>query len=203
MNAEVTVAVYDVRSDGEIARARLAADGIVARVSADDEGGLNPGFFSSFGVRLLVRVEDLDDAYQSLGIERILIPFQVADAMFKHAGWAFPNEACGLVAFGRDGVPALTLCLSNADRAEDRFTISPAEQFGAYRLSERLGYRIGAVFHSHTRTEAYPSDFDVEGGADPAWIHFIVGPVVGRRPLLRAYRIRNGSVAEINVTVGE
>ena len=203
MNAEATVAVYDVRSDGEMARARLAADGIVARVSADDEGGLNPGFFSSFGVRLVVRAEDLDDAYQSLGIERITVPFQVADAMFKHAGWAYPMEACGLVAFSHDGGPALTLCLTNADRAEDRFTISPAEQFGAHRLSERLGYRIGAVFHSHIRTEAYPSEFDVEGGADPAWIHFIVGPVVGRRPFLRAYRIRNGSIAEINVTVGE
>ena len=63
MTAEATVVVYEVRSDGEIAKARLAADGIEARVSVDDEGGLNPGFFSKYGVRLVVRAEDLDDAY--------------------------------------------------------------------------------------------------------------------------------------------
>ena len=201
MIAEETVAVYEVRSDGEIAKARLAADGIEARVSVDDEGGLNPGFFSKYGVRLVVRAEDLDDAYESLGIERVRVPYQVADAMFKHAGWAYPQEACGLVAVDESGGPVLTLCLTNADHAADRFTITPEEQFGAIRLSERRGFRIGAVFHSHPRSDAYPSQSDIHGGADPDWIHFIVGPVVGPRPLLRAYRIVEGDVAEVHVTV--
>lgn len=203
MNSEVTVAVYDVRSDGDIALARLAADGIVARLSADNEGGLNPGFFSHYGVRLLVRPEDADDAYQSLGIERVVVPYQVADAMFKHSGWAYPEEACGLVAFDREGIPVLTLCLSNADHTGDRFTIAPDEQFGAMRFSERLGHRIGAVFHSHTRSEAIPSEFDIQGGADPEWIHFIVGPVAGRKPLLRAYRMVDGDVVEVKVSIGQ
>jgi proteasome lid subunit RPN8/RPN11 len=203
VTSEVTVRVYDVRSDGEIAVARLAADGITARLAVDDEGGLNPGFFAHYGVRVVVGAADLDDAYQSLGIERILVPFQVADAMFKHAGWAFPEECCGLVAFDNAGEPVLTLCLSNADRAGGRFTIAPDEQFGAIRLSEQLGYSIGAVFHSHTRSEAIPSEFDVQGGADPEWLHFIVGPVAGRRPLLRAYRMVNGDVVEVKVTVGQ
>jgi len=101
------------------------------------------------------------------------------------------------------GIPALTMCLSNADHADDRFTISPAEQFGAIRLSERCGLSIGAVFHSHPRTEAYPSDSDIDGGADPEWIHFIVGPVTGPKPLLRAYRIADGEVAEVKVTIEE
>jgi proteasome lid subunit RPN8/RPN11 len=203
VTSEVTVAVYDVRSDGDIAIARLAADGIVARLSADDEGGLNPGFFAHYGVRLVVRPEDVDDAYQSLGIERVVVPFQVADAMFKHSGWTYPEEACGLVAFDDDGDPVLTLCLTNVDHARDRFTITPDEQFGALQLAERLGYRIGAVFHSHTESEAVPSEFDVGGGADPEWLHFIVGPVAGRRPLLRAYRIVEGGVAEVKVTIGQ
>jgi proteasome lid subunit RPN8/RPN11 len=199
--AEATVAVYEVRSDGEIAKARLAADGIEAWVSVDDEGGLNPGFFSKYGVRLVVRAEDLDDAYESLGIERVRVPYQVADAMFKHAGWAYPEEACGLVAVDQSGGPVLTICLTNADHAADRFTIAPEEQFGAIGLSERCGFRIGAVFHSHPCSDAYPSQSDINGGADPEWIHFIVGPVFGPRPLLRAYRIVEGDVAEVHVTV--
>ncbi len=203
MISEATVAVYEVRSDGEIAVARLAADGIAARLAVDDEGGLNPGFFARYGVRVVVDAADLDHAYQSLGIERILIPYQVADAMFKHAGWAYPEEACGLVAFDDADDPALTFCLSNADQAGDRFTISPDEQFGAIRLSDRLGLRIGAVFHSHIRSEAIPSEFDVQGGADADWLHFIVGPVAGRQTLLRAYRIVEGDVSEVTVTIGQ
>lgn len=189
------------RSEGEIAMARLAADGIVGRLSTDDEGGLNPGFFAHYGVRLIVRPEDLADAYQSLGIERVCVPGQVADAMFTHAGWAFPEEACGLVAVDASGEMVLALCLTNADHAADRFTISPAEQFGAIRLSEELGYTIGAVFHSHPRSEAYPSKMDVEGGADQDWLHFIIGPVAGPRPQLRAYRIDEGEASEVQVTI--
>lgn len=203
MSAETTVAVYDVRSDGEIARARLAADGIGSRLSVDNEGGLSPGFFALYGIRLIVHPEDLEDAYESLGIEHVVVPAQVADAMFKHSGWAYPEEACGLVAFDDAGNPVLTLCLSNADHAGDRFTIAPDEQFGAIRLSERLGYEIGAVFHSHTQSEAVPSKFDVHGGADPEWLHFIVGPVAGGPALLRAYRIVDGDAVEVKVTVGQ
>ncbi len=192
-----------MRSDAEIGRARLAADGIDSWISVDDEGGLNPGFFSRYGVRLVVRDEDLEDAFESLGIEHVLVPAQVADAMFKHSGWAYPEEACGLVAFDDRGNPALTICLSNADEAPDRFTISPAEQFGANRFAERCGYRIGAVFHSHPQSEAYPSISDIEGGADPDWIHFIVGPVAGPRPYVRAFRIVSGEVVEVTVTVSQ
>jgi proteasome lid subunit RPN8/RPN11 len=201
VESEATVAVYDVRSDGEIAKARLAADGIFARLSVDDEGGLNPGFYSRYGVRLIVRPEDLDDAYESLGIEHVLVPPQVADAMFKHAGWSYPEEACGLVAVDGEGHLVFTFCLTNADHAQDRFTITPDEQFGAIRYAESRGLMIGAVFHSHPRSEAFPSEIDIRGGGDPAWLHFIVGPVAGTRPLLRAFRLVDGSATEVRVTI--
>ncbi|MEN8040030.1 MAG: M67 family metallopeptidase [Actinomycetota bacterium] len=202
MNTEATAAVYEIRSDAEIARARLAADGIEAWLSVDDEGGLNPGFYARYGIRLVVRPEDLDDAYESLGIEHLEVPAQVADAMFKHAGWAYPEEACGVVVFN-DSQPVLTICLSNADASAERFTISPAEQFAANRFAEQRDERVGAIFHSHPMSDAYPSQWDVEGGADPEWIHFIIGPVSGPRPYLRAFRIVGGDVTEVKITVGQ
>jgi [CysO sulfur-carrier protein]-S-L-cysteine hydrolase len=201
VTGEATVAVYEVRSDGEIAKARLAADGIDARLAVDDEGGLNPGFFARYGVRLVVRSEDLDDAYESLGIEHVLVPFQIADAIFKHAGWAFPEESCGFVVIDETGCLVLAICLTNAAHAEDRFTITPDEQFGVIRHAESKGHSIGAVFHSHPRSEAYPSEIDIRSGGDPAWLHFIVGPVHGARPLLRAFRFEDGNVIEVKVTV--
>jgi proteasome lid subunit RPN8/RPN11 len=198
-----TVQVYPYRSDADIAVARLAADGIPAVVHQDDEGGLNPGFFKRYGVRVEVDEADFDDACESLGIEQVSVPGPVAEAMFRHSGWGIPNEACGLVAIDEEGMPAFVFCLTNTDASEHRFTISPYEHHGALRLASALGFRIGGVFHSHLRSEAYPSVTDIEGGSDPEWIHFILGPVLEPRPLLRAFRITAGSVAELSVSVTE
>lgn len=200
-HTRATVRVYPVRSDADIAVARLAADGIEASVHQDDEGGLNPGFFKRYGVRVEVSVEDLEDAFESLGIERIHVPGQIADAMFRHAGWALPNEACGLIAVDDDGRLAFAMCLTNVDLSPRRFTVDPTEHFGAIRFCESIGLRIGAVFHSHVKTEAVPSATDVEADLDEDWLHFIVGPVVGQRPLLRAFRITRGEVEEASVVV--
>jgi hypothetical protein len=41
----------------------------------------------------------------------------------------------------------------------------------------------------------------VASGVDEDWLHFIVGPVVGQRPLLRAFRIEAGQVEEASVVV--
>lgn len=200
--ALTTVAVYPFRADAEIAIARLTADGISGVIRQDDEGGLNPGFFKRYGVRVEVSAEDLDDARDSLGIEHVEVPQPIFDAMFAHAGWCRPYEACGLIAF--DGAtPAFVFCLTNTNESEHRFTIDPVEHFGSIRLSEMFGFDIGAMFHSHMHSEAYPSDADISGGADPDWIHFIVGPVNGPRPVLRAFRIVGGVVRELSVGVGE
>jgi proteasome lid subunit RPN8/RPN11 len=196
-----TVRVFVTRSEADIAVARLAADGIVAAVRVDDEGGLNPGFYNSYGVRVVVGGADVEDAFESLGIERLVLRDQIADAMFKQSGWAYPNEACGLVSFDEAGTARAVLCLTNADDSPDRFTIDPAEHHGAFRFAERMGWTIGGVFHSHPQGDAIPSPSDIAGGADPDWVHLIVGPVAGPKPLLRAYRIRAGAVSEVSVSV--
>ncbi len=201
VQSRATVQVYPVRSDADIAVARLAADGIHASVHQDDEGGLNPGFFKRYGVRVEVRSEDLEDAFESLGIERVHVPGPVAEAMFRHAGWALPNEACGLIGLDPEGRPAIAMCLTNTDLSPRRFTIDPVEHFGATRFCESIGLTVGGVFHSHVKTQAEPSPTDIASGLPQDWLHFIVGPVIGRRPELRAFRIIDDSVAEVSVSV--
>ena len=201
MSTPVTVAVYPYRSDADIAVARLAADGIRSAIRADDEGGLSPGFFTRFGVRVEVDSDDLEDAYESLGVERVTIPASIAEAMFAHAVWAYPSEACGLLAMDDDGLAKMVFCLTNADESERRFTIDPVEHYGCFRYAEKVGWHVGGVFHSHTRSEAYPSESDLDGGGDPDWLHVIVGPVVGPSPEVRAFRFEEGVVSEASVTV--
>ena len=62
-----TAAAFLHRDEAEIAGARLRAEGIDAMVVADDEGGLNPGFFSEYRVRVVVRREDVTAARTILG----------------------------------------------------------------------------------------------------------------------------------------
>jgi proteasome lid subunit RPN8/RPN11 len=201
VNGPVTVQVYPYRSDAEIAVARLAADGIRSAIRDDNEGGLSPGFFSRFGVRVEVDSGDLNDAYESLGVERVLLRGAIREAMFAHAVWAYPNEACGLIAVTGEGEVKMVFCLTNTDESEHRFTIDPAEHYGCIAYAERLGWHVGGVFHSHTKSEAYPSESDIGGGGDPDWLHVIVGPVVGPNPEVRAFRFDEGAVSEASVTV--
>ncbi|MEZ5176578.1 MAG: M67 family metallopeptidase [Acidimicrobiia bacterium] len=195
-----TVQVYGVRAEADIAVARLAADGIDAVVYQDDEGGLNPGFFRRYGVRVEVDACDLVDAMSSLGIERVRIHGEMAVGMLQHANWAYPDEACGLVAFDAANQPSFLFCLTNAEASDRRFLITPVEFHGALTLAESMGMSIGGVFHSHVRSEAFPSRTDIDMRPDRRWLHFIVGPVSGL-PVLRGFRIVDGLVTEVSLVV--
>lgn len=197
MSELVTVAVYPTRSDAEIVRARLASDGIEAIVIADDEGGLNPGFYSRYGVRVVVASADLMDARESLGVEIIGIPDEAMQLMVGHArAWA-PNEACGLIA-GADDVVAKVYQLVNIDPAPDRFTLDPEEYFAAWQDATARGWEILGLFHSHPESLPIPSAADLEGGGDPAWVNLIVGVEDGHIAV-RAYRYADGSSSPVEI----
>lgn len=202
MTALLTVRTYPFVSDAEIGRARLAADGIASVVRVDNEGGLNPGFYREYGVRLEVDPGDLDDALDSLGIERVFVPREAARAMAVHALASMPNEACGLVMFDTDDRVTFVCCLTNTDRSPSRFTIDPTEHHGAIRFAASMGWTIGGVFHSHVRSESLPSAADQSGGGDPDWVHFIIGPVAGRKPALRGYRFLDHGPEEVSLDIG-
>jgi proteasome lid subunit RPN8/RPN11 len=68
----------------------------------------------------------------------------------------------------------------------------------ARRAAEARGDEIVGVWHSHTHTDAYPSPTDVRQAADPAWVYVIVS-LRDEAPVLRAYRIRDGEIAEVPV----
>ena len=67
------------------------------------------------------------------------------------------------------------------------------------RDAEARGDEIVGVLALHTHTDAYPSPTDVRQAVDPTWIYVIVS--LRDQPVLRAYRIRDGEVAEIPVVI--
>lgn len=197
MSALATVAVYPVRSDAEIVRARLGSEGVDALVIADDEGGLNPGFYSRYGVRVVVADADLATAREILDLDAVIVPMGALKEMVAHAGACAPNEACGLLA-SKDGVVTKVYPLTNTEHAPDRFTLDPAEHFAAVRDAEGQGWAISGLFHSHPSSAPIPSAGDLAGGGDPDWANLIVGVEAGRF-VVRAYRYADGAATAVEI----
>ena len=197
MSELATVAVYTIRSDAEIVRARLVSEGIEAIVIADNEGGLNPGFYSRYGVRVVVAASDLAAAHAALDLDVVIIPREATVEMIDHARACAPNEACGLVA-GLDGEVTRVYALSNMDGAPDRFTLDPAEHFAAVQDAEANGWAIAGAFHSHPSSAPVPSASDLDGGSDPGWVNLIVGVEDGGITV-RAYRYGDGGATAVEI----
>jgi proteasome lid subunit RPN8/RPN11 len=197
----VTVWTYPVRSDAEIARAALDSAGIDSVVRADDEGGLNPGFFAEYAIRVEVRPTDIAAARTILGVvPEVSVPglaSQVTDAMIAHARFTYPEEACGLLGVDDSGGVRMVYCLTNVERSPYRFTVDPNEHYRAWRHAERNGWDIRGAFHSHPSSAAIPSATDIAGALDPTWLHLIVGLADQANPEIRAYRIVDGEAVEV------
>jgi proteasome lid subunit RPN8/RPN11 len=122
-----------------------------------------------------------------------------------HCYDGLPDEACGLLAGPmRDGEPTGLVTrvypCRNADASARTYTVDPRDMLHAMRDAEAEGGELVGVWHSHTHTDAYPSDTDIRQAVDPAWVYVLVSLKPGD-PVLRAYRIRDGGTTETQVVV--
>ncbi|HEV7760070.1 MAG TPA: M67 family metallopeptidase, partial [Acidimicrobiales bacterium] len=67
--------------------------------------------------------------------------------------------------------------------------------------AEKRGLELLGVMHSHTHTEAHPSPTDVNQAPDPSW-HYVIVSLKREEPVLRSYRIVDGTVTEEPVGAG-
>jgi proteasome lid subunit RPN8/RPN11 len=139
--------------------------------------------------------------------EELRLPGHVAQDMIAHCQEERPNEACGLLAT-KDGAVVDVLRMSNAAASPVRYALDPQEQFVAYRAIEKKGLELGGVFHSHTRTEAYPSPTDVRLASED--VPYLIVSLAAEPPAIRAFRIvkenwtdEDGEITEIPLVVGD
>jgi proteasome lid subunit RPN8/RPN11 len=118
----------------------------------------------------------------------------------------YPDEACGLlggpitdVGEPIGDVTSVFPC-RNADASARTYTVDSRDLIKAMRAAEAEGGELIGVWHSHTHTDAYPSDTDVRQAVEPGWVYVIVS-LKHPDPVLRGYRIRDGKIAEVDVTV--
>jgi [CysO sulfur-carrier protein]-S-L-cysteine hydrolase len=117
-------------------------------------------------------------------------------AMLAHAYDCLPEEACGLLAGEYDGpgAPAFFPCRNEAASAK-LYRVDDQDYLRADRVATGAGFDINGVMHSHTHTDAYPSPTDVRDALEPAW-HYVIVSLKYDVPVLRSYRIVDGTIAE-------
>ncbi len=121
--------------------------------------------------------------------------------MIAQAYDCYPEEACGLL-IGRVGggqVARFVPC-ANTTRSGKVYTIEPKAMLRAEREAEADGMEIIGVMHSHTHTEPYPSQTDVNQAPDPTW-HYVIVSLKREAPEVRSYLLADGTIAEETIAV--
>src|SRR4051812_6139946 len=82
------------------------------------------------------------------------------DEIVAHAREDAPSECCGMVA-GREGEALAVHRARNAFASPLRYEVHPQDQSRTTTEIEDAGQDIAAIYHSHTKSEAYPPQTDV------------------------------------------
>lgn len=122
------------------------------------------------------------------------------DEMVSHLRSAFPDEGCGVLG-ARDGRVTKVFPIKNVSESPVIYRMDPMEQLNALDEIEDRGWELGAIFHSHTRTRAYPSRTDVELSFYPEALQIIVSFANPDRPDVRTFRITGGEIQEVELEI--
>ncbi|HEX4735873.1 MAG TPA: M67 family metallopeptidase [Thermoleophilaceae bacterium] len=119
------------------------------------------------------------------------------DDVVAHAQADAPNECCGYMRL-KDGTVDEVVRAQNLRSSPYGYEIDPKSLLAANDLDDD-GFGV-AIYHSHPRSPAEPSQTDINLAHYPHWLYVIVS--LAGEPQLRAWRIADGRVEEEPVDVG-
>ncbi|MFL5901678.1 MAG: Mov34/MPN/PAD-1 family protein [Solirubrobacterales bacterium] len=123
------------------------------------------------------------------------------DEMVAHAREDLPNECCGMVG-GADGEASRVIPVVNSAASPLRFEMDPQGQYNALKAIEDDGKEMLAIYHSHTKSAAYPSQTDVNQAVNwPDAIWVIVSLEDPKKPVVKGYWLKDLKVADAEFIV--
>ncbi|MDP2718970.1 MAG: M67 family metallopeptidase [Dehalococcoidia bacterium] len=122
------------------------------------------------------------------------------DEMLSHAREKDPVECCGLLA-GKSRRVSKVYRVTNSAASATRYLMEPRELIEIFREIDTNGWDILAIYHSHTHTESYPSqtDLDLAYWSDPLYI--IISLEDKPHPKVRAFHIEKGMIEEREIKI--
>jgi len=124
---------------------------------------------------------------------------RLAEIVIAHARKEFPNECCGLIA-GRDGVATRVVPTTNTEGTPFMYVMDPREQADLMEEIEQSGDDLLAIYHSHTRSAAYPSTTDVDLAFFAAPLYVIVSLQDENHPVIRAFHLERSAAEGEQIT---
>jgi proteasome lid subunit RPN8/RPN11 len=128
------------------------------------------------------------------------IPRNLIDEIVAHAREDLPNECCGMLG-GVDGAAKTLYRAENAEASPLRYSIDAGEQFRLMKEIEGAGEELVGIYHSHTKSPAYPSQTDVNLAGWPEAVYLIVSLADSAEPEIRGFRIRDGKIDDAELVV--
>lgn len=123
------------------------------------------------------------------------------DEIVAHAREDLPNECCGLVG-GSDGEATAVVPVANAAASPLRFEMDPQGQYNALKGIEDDGEEMLAIYHSHTKSAASPSQTDVNQAVNwPDAIWIIVSLEDEANPVVKGYWLQDLKIADAELVV--
>ena len=128
------------------------------------------------------------------------IPRGLYEQMVEHAREEAPNECVGLIAT-RNGSAEKLYRATNAAASPLRFEIEGSEQIHYHRDIEDAGLELGAIYHSHTRTEPVPSQTDIGFAAGWPGVLWVIVGLSSDEPVVGTWTTDGGRVTEADLLV--
>jgi proteasome lid subunit RPN8/RPN11 len=121
------------------------------------------------------------------------------DALVAHAREEAPNECCGYLR-ASDGRVAEVFRARNLRESRYGYELDPQSLLAANDLDDQ-GAEV-AIYHSHPKSPAEPSQTDINLAHYPHWTYLIVSLDGGQDDAqIRAWRIADGRVEEEELVV--
>jgi len=130
----------------------------------------------------------------------VRIPQDLLDRIVEHARADAPNECCGLVG-ATDGVVTSVHPARNVKASPLAFEIHGPEAIRIIDEIEDGGGELAAMYHSHTRTEPYPSQTDRNFAVNWPGLEWLIVGLANGEVSVRSFLIEGGAVREVDVDV--
>ena len=129
------------------------------------------------------------------------IPREIVDAMVAHCVREAPLECCGILC-GIAPRVSLFYPLRNENQSETRYNADPHDLIAAHIDFRRRGAEILALYHSHPRWDAIPSNTDLaENYYGP--VPRIIVSLKGDVPDVRVWRLDADAYTELSWEIVE
>jgi proteasome lid subunit RPN8/RPN11 len=123
------------------------------------------------------------------------------DELVAHARAEAPNECCGVIAM-RDGATEQVYPAANAAASPLRYELDSRDLLRIFNEMDERDQELGAIYHSHTRSAAYPSQTDINLALYPDALYVIVSLADPDTPDVKAFSIVDRQVEEVTLEIG-